>query len=177
MYYQLADWEFCRHEEDGGPHTQSPMPRSTWAEPFRGSNPTAEFPGYSTPSKEAVAGDRNGKRWSSSRTWCCKGNVCEPESPSANCFALQCCCIFWWQVVVAAFQALLREARGCRLGCSNPPYASPASVIHINCSHSLFRRDSRSLSEGMMEISALFNSTMVKEEASKLIIMLHKSNM
>ena len=50
-YYQLVDWEFCSHEEDWGPWAQSHMSRSTWAESFKGSNATAEFPGYSTTSK------------------------------------------------------------------------------------------------------------------------------
>lgn len=102
MYYRLADREFCSHEEHCGPWARSPMSRSTWAESFKGSNATAKSPGYSTMSKQDVAGDRTGKHWSSSRTWHCKGKVCEPESPSAKRFTLLCCCFFWcswwWQL-------------------------------------------------------------------------------
>lgn len=102
MYYWLADWEFCSHKEDWGAWDQSPMSRSTWAESFKGSNTTAEFPGCSTMSKEDVVEDRTGKRWSSTRTWHCRGYICEPESLSARCFALPCCCLFWcswwWQL-------------------------------------------------------------------------------
>jgi len=151
MYYWLAYCEFCSHEEDWGPWAQSPMSKSTWAESFKGSNATAKFPGHTTTSKEDVAGDTTGKRWSSCRTWHCKGNVGEPESPWAKLFALPCCCLLW-----CSWRWLLMEAQGCCLGCSNSPYASPACGSHISCSHSSFWRDPRSLSEGTMK-SQLFS--------------------
>lgn len=99
MHCRWADGEFCSPEEGWGPRAPSPVPR---AASFVGSSSMAVFPGSAATPGEDAAGDRAGKCWSSSRTWSCKRNVHDPESPSAERLISPCWCLLWcscrWQL-------------------------------------------------------------------------------
>lgn len=160
MFYQLADWEFCSHEEDWGPGAQSPMSRSTGLNLSRSqtlqlsTQATVLCPwkmwlgtalGNAGPAAENMALQRK-HLW----TW-------EPISKMLHLSTLLRLLV---QLVVAASQQLLAEAVPVlKLSQQHRAVAWDARILHVSpvyaicvtCSHSSFWRDPRSLSEIMMK--------------------------
>lgn len=156
MYYWLADWEFCSHEKDLRHLGPIPSVKVYLGWILQGVKHYSRIPRLQYHVQGGCGWGQNWKTLVQNQNMALQRIHLWAWEPVSKMFCLTVLLPLLVQLVVAAFQALLVEARGCRLGCSNFPYTSPAYVIHANCSHLSFWRDLRSLSEGMMK-SQLFS--------------------